>query len=80
MPARIEHIEFLGEALLLHARHTGTRAPMIARLDGRERGTFAVDQELCLKPDPARAFLFDSSGKRLRAERMAQTAAEPVHG
>jgi multiple sugar transport system ATP-binding protein len=80
MPARIEHIEFLGESLLLHARHAGTGAAMIARLDGRARGMFAVGAELLLRPDPARAFLFETGGKRLRAERMARAEAEPVHG
>jgi multiple sugar transport system ATP-binding protein len=80
MPTRIEHIEFLGESLLLHARHTGTGAAMIARLDGRERGTFAVGNVLLLRPDSTRAFLFETGGKRLRAERLAQAPAEPVHG
>ncbi len=80
MPARVEHIEFLGESLLLHARHARTGTAMIARLDGRERGAFAVGHDLLLRPDTARAFLFESGGKRLRAERMAQSAAEPVHG
>ena len=80
MPARIEHIEFLGESLLLHARHANTGAAMIARLDGRARGMFAVGAELFLRPDPARAFLFETGGKRLRAERMARAEAEQVHG
>jgi multiple sugar transport system ATP-binding protein len=80
MPTRIEHIEFLGESLLLHARHTGTGTAMIARLDGRERGTFAVGNALLLRPDSTRAFLFETGGKRLRAERVAQAPAEPVHG
>jgi multiple sugar transport system ATP-binding protein len=78
--ARVEHVEFLGEALLLHARTELGGESAIARLDGREARGFARGQAIRLRPDPARALLFDGAGKRLRAASRARSLKEAAHG
>jgi multiple sugar transport system ATP-binding protein len=37
LPARVEHVEFLGDCALIHARHCDLGAPLILRADGRVR-------------------------------------------
>ena len=80
LPARVEHVEFLGDALLLHARLEGGGEVAIARLDGREAREFARGQSIRLRPDPARALLFDAAGKRLKAAVPVRGLKEAVHG
>lgn len=67
IPARVEHVEFLGEAVLLHARVAGATEAVVARMDARRAGTFERGQSIRLRPDPARALLFDAAGKRIVA-------------
>ena len=80
LPARVEHVEFLGDALLLHARLEGGDEVAIARLDGREAREFERGQSIRLRPDPARALLFDAAGKRLKAAVPVRGLKEAVHG
>lgn len=67
LPVVAEHLEFLGEALLLHARHQPDGAALIARLDPAERAGIAPGQAMALAFDPVRALLFDADGRRLPA-------------
>jgi multiple sugar transport system ATP-binding protein len=62
--ARVEHVEFLGEAVLLHARHEASGEALIARCDPSRRQDFARGAPLALAADPHRALLFDGAGRR----------------
>lgn len=65
LPARVEHVEFLGDSVLLHARHEGSGTPLIARCEPDRRPGIAA---LNLAADPSRALLFDARGARLAHE------------
>ncbi len=75
--ARIEHLEYLGESLLLHARVLASHELVICRLSPERRRQVARGETIHLRPDPSRAFLFDSEGRRLAAH--ARTR-ELAHG
>ncbi len=64
-PVRLEHIEFLGESLLLHARHEPSGAPLVARLDPAARRSLERGQALHLRPRDG--LLFGAEGQRIRA-------------
>ncbi|MGL4635766.1 MAG: ABC transporter ATP-binding protein [Beijerinckiaceae bacterium] len=66
IPARITHMEFLGDCALLHAETTAEKAPVICRIAPDQRPRAAAGEEIRLKPDPGKSFLFDAQGKRLR--------------
>jgi multiple sugar transport system ATP-binding protein len=68
MPARVEHVEFLGDCALIHARHRDLGAPLILRADGRVRRDSPVGAEIRLRVDAARALLFGADGRRIAAE------------
>jgi multiple sugar transport system ATP-binding protein len=74
---RIEQVEFLGDSLLLHARSSTGGEMLIMRLPGSERSHVALGSTIGIKPDPARALLFDAAGKRVAAHAMAKAR---VHG
>jgi multiple sugar transport system ATP-binding protein len=65
LAARVEHVEFLGEALLIHARLHEDGAAMIARLPQEERARVRVGEAVALEARPERAFLFDERGRRM---------------
>nr|WP_207191652.1 ABC transporter ATP-binding protein [Paracraurococcus ruber] len=65
LPVAAEHVEFLGDGLLLHARHLPDGAPLVARLDPASPGRVAPGERLALEFDPARALLFGADGARL---------------
>ena len=67
LPVAVEHMEFLGDGLLLHARHLADGAALIARLDADARHGLAPGQRLSLGFDPARGLLFGPDGRRLPA-------------
>jgi multiple sugar transport system ATP-binding protein len=75
LPATAEHLEFLGDGLLLHARHEPDGAPLIARLPKGERDGVAAGQRLRLRFPPARALLFGPEGRRVPARVVADPAA-----
>jgi multiple sugar transport system ATP-binding protein len=84
-PARVEHMEFLGEALLLHARLENGGESVVLRLDGRMGPPAAIGASIKLSADPARVFLFDGNGKRVKsrpagAPHRARSALEAAHG
>jgi multiple sugar transport system ATP-binding protein len=83
--ARVEHMEFLGEALLLHARLESGGESVVLRLDGRAGAPAAIGASIKLSADPARVFLFDAQGKRVKSRlagspQRAWSALEPAHG
>jgi multiple sugar transport system ATP-binding protein len=80
LPAKVEHVEFLGEAVLLHARHTPSGSPVVVRLDPSDRPRLPLGAEIGLVPDAARAFLFAADGRRLVAESAAPVRREAAYG
>jgi multiple sugar transport system ATP-binding protein len=64
LPARVEGLEFLGESLLLHARHEPTGTALVLRLPP-EAARPAPGAVLHLAFDPSRALLFCSDGRRV---------------
>ena len=64
LPARVEGLEFLGESLLLHARHEPTGTALVLRLPP-EAERPAPGALLQLTFDPSRALLFGSDGRRV---------------
>ena len=67
LPAVVEGVEFLGESLLLHARHAQTGTPLVARITPEQRPTLPADGLVHLGFAAADALLFDPSGHRIRA-------------
>jgi multiple sugar transport system ATP-binding protein len=62
LAVRVEHVEFLGDAVLLHARHESSGTALIARTEPDRRPGLGA---LHLAADPARALLFDAAGRRV---------------
>jgi multiple sugar transport system ATP-binding protein len=67
LPSRVEQVEFLGDSMLLHARHEAGGEALIARLPGSDRPRLAVGSTVLLAADPKRTLLFDAAGKRVRS-------------
>ncbi|WP_431283042.1 ABC transporter ATP-binding protein [Humitalea sp. 24SJ18S-53] len=65
LPVRLEHIEFLGESLLLHTRHEPTGAALVARLEPQARKSLERGQALHLRP--LHGLLFGADGRRVRS-------------
>ncbi len=78
LPAVAEHLEFLGDGLLLHARHEPDGTPLILRLSKEERGGAAVGQRLRLRFPAGGALLFGPDGRRLSSRAAADPAALAV--
>lgn len=79
IPAVSEHVEFLGESALVHARHASLGTPLILRVEGRHHRAIVVGETLKLAADPKRALLFDKSGARLQV-RPGSDGERPAHG
>jgi multiple sugar transport system ATP-binding protein len=75
IPTRITHKEFLGDCALLHAETIANKSPVICRIAPDQRPRARVGEEIRLRPDPAKSFLFDVDGKRLRTVRTTAQAA-----
>jgi multiple sugar transport system ATP-binding protein len=75
--ARVEHLEFLGESLLVHARTTESGEALVARLPPEARRGIALGDVLRLAIDPARALLFGADSRRIAA---GAERRERVHG
>ena len=63
--AQVSHLEYLGESLLIHAQLLGGDEAVICRLPPEMRRQVARGDTVHLMPDPAKALLFDSGGRRL---------------
>lgn len=82
LAAVIEHLEYLGESLLLHARLIGSAEPVICRVAPDARAQVARGQTVHLRPDPAKVLLFDGAGRRLPAQATSaeRQSRDMVHG
>jgi len=78
----VEHVEFLGDSLLVHARAIATGEPIIVRLSGTSRAGLERGATLTLGFDPAAALLFDADGKRVVVAPAAVASVERMaaHG
>ncbi|MGL4439199.1 MAG: ABC transporter ATP-binding protein [Bosea sp. (in: a-proteobacteria)] len=73
--ARVEHLEYLGESLLVHARLLDSDELMICRLPPEMRRQMARGETIHLRPDPSKALLFDGDGRRIAAQVRAREHA-----
>jgi multiple sugar transport system ATP-binding protein len=73
LAVRAQGAEFLGESLLLHARHEASGTDLVLRLPS-DAPRPRQGEALQLAFDTARALLFDAAGKRLAAVAMAPAA------
>ncbi len=73
----VEHLEYLGESLLVHARVLDSDELVICRLSPEQRNHVVRGEKIHLRPDPSKALLFVGDGQRLPAHVRAK---EPVHG
>ncbi len=78
--ARLEHVEFLGDSVLVHVRHDATGTAAIARLEGRTDLDVRTGEPIRLGFDPARALLFGPDGRRVPCRRVHRGVAELVSG
>jgi multiple sugar transport system ATP-binding protein len=72
MPARVVRLEFLGESLLLHARHLPTGTMLVARIEPGQRSNLPADGQIHLDFAPGDALLFDRDGRRIPADAMSR--------
>ncbi len=75
LPVVAEHLEFLGDGLLLHARQAPDGASLIARLEPEARGGVQPGAALRLGFAPSRALLFGADGRRVAARADATRVA-----
>jgi multiple sugar transport system ATP-binding protein len=73
--ARVEHLEYLGESLLVHAQVLDGNERVICRLLPELRPQVAPGEVVNLAPDPAKALLFDGDGRRIAADVRARKHA-----
>jgi multiple sugar transport system ATP-binding protein len=71
--ALVEHVEFLGDCVLIHARTVETGHALISRVAPGQRPSLGSGAVMHFQPVAAKAFLFASTGKRLVA-RVAEQA------
>jgi multiple sugar transport system ATP-binding protein len=76
LPARVEHVEFLGDSLLVHAAAEHGGEPLIAKLAADDRRRPTVGSRIALRSDPARALLFGPDGRRVAS---ASRQRAPAH-
>ena len=62
LPAVLEHVEFLGDSLLLHTRHEASGVALVARLEPQARKSLERGQALHLRP--LQGLVFGADGKR----------------
>ena len=76
LPARAEALEFLGESLLLHARHEASGTALVLRLPPEMRADLPASGSLFhLQFDTTRALLFGPEGRRIGATALSSEAA-----
>jgi multiple sugar transport system ATP-binding protein len=73
--ATVSHMEFLGDCALLHAETVANKTPVVCRIAPDRRPKAAVGEEIKLWANPAKSFLFEVNGKRLRASQPSVQAA-----
>ena len=65
LPARVEHLEFLGSELLLHVRLEFGDTSVVARLSAAEAAGLTLGGRVTLQADWAAALVFDAAGRGL---------------
>ena len=65
LEGRVDLVERLGDATLVHVACAGQAAPVIVRLPGHA-DPLAAGSRVALRPDLSRSRLFDSAGQALR--------------
>ncbi|MCO4055141.1 MAG: ABC transporter ATP-binding protein [Bosea sp.] len=75
--ARVTHLEYLGESLLVHALVRESDEAVVCRLAPEMRRRVARGEMVHLRPDPAKAMLFDGDGRRLASHARER---EHAHG
>jgi ABC-type sugar transport system ATPase subunit len=65
LEGRVDLVERLGDATLVHVACAGQAAPVIVRLPGHA-DPLAAGSRVALRPDLARSRLFDSAGEALQ--------------
>jgi multiple sugar transport system ATP-binding protein len=75
--ARIEHLEFLGESLLVHARATLTRESLISRMPPDRRKSVHVGETVRFAPEPGKAMVFGADRARIATQPLVRSL---VHG
>ncbi|TCZ51769.1 ABC transporter ATP-binding protein [Roseicella aquatilis] len=75
LPARVDHLEFLGAELLLHARLEAGQVSIIARLPVAEAAGLGIGASVTLAADWTAALLFDAEGRRIGAAAQHETLA-----
>jgi len=75
IPALIEAVEFLGESLLVHLRHTPTGTPLALRLAPEERDSLPPNGEVALRLPLSRALVFNADGRRVAARALSPETA-----
>ncbi|WBV42986.1 ABC transporter ATP-binding protein [Pseudoroseomonas cervicalis] len=75
LPCLAEGMEFLGEGVLLHARHQPSNTALVLRLPPERRPSLRPGEAFGLGFDPARALLFGADGKRVPAMLAQREAA-----
>ncbi len=74
LPVIAEVIEFLGESLLLYARHEPSGQRLVVRLSPDQRPDAPPGNRMFLRFDLDRALLFDNLGQRVPAMHLADAA------
>ncbi len=77
LPAKVEHAEFLGDAVLVHLKLVDAGDAVIIRVSPTDRRP--IGETVNLRPEPSRAFLFDVAGRRV-ASQPATQQAQVAHG
>jgi multiple sugar transport system ATP-binding protein len=75
LEAAVEHIEFLGEAILAHLRLVATGEALIARLAPEERALVPGIGTVRIEPTRGKGFLFDAEGRRIDARALSDAPA-----
>jgi multiple sugar transport system ATP-binding protein len=75
LQAIVDCVEFLGESLLLHARHVQTGSALVARITPEQRPHLPSDGCVHLGFGAGDALLFDADGHRVRALVAAEAPA-----
>jgi multiple sugar transport system ATP-binding protein len=76
--ARVEGLEYLGDSVLMHARHMPSEATVVLRLSP-EAPRPEPGEGIHLALDPLRALLFDAAGQRLTLLDRMMHAQERTH-
>jgi multiple sugar transport system ATP-binding protein len=75
VPCRVEHVEFLGDSVLVHARETDSGSPLLCRLPPELRAEARVGASVPMSVTARKVMLFDAQGRRAPAAAPKQARA-----